>query len=409
MTPGVHRTPALAFRESRLRLVRLAQLLAAAGGITVLVAGGSLIDGFGPGALVAVVVGLAALAGGVALARHLARTVRYRVDKPNSLAVLTGKVTTLLVVLAGAVVVLSAIDAPSLPRSVIVVVLVGVLAAVANHHSAHWTLLHVDATGIRLGKATMPWSAVTRLDVAATYGTATVGAHLAPEQQAHGTPGTTVPAAILDVERLRWAVGQFGNPAIPVLVHQGTAAPMAPMSQAPAPAGQPSPSPAPQGCPPPGQPQRGWPQPSVGHGWPEQPGKPRTNAVAAAVAGLLALVTAGLQIWFAVANIEAFDTPWPSVVTVNVYGGFASAGVLLLAATITFTRSATGAWILAGLCLFFVIMIVISPLLRGESLSAHMTFVFGFHKATGVATGLTTITGLLNAVAAAVAGASRRP
>ncbi|WP_154814664.1 hypothetical protein [Actinophytocola xinjiangensis] len=56
-----------------------------------------------------------------------------------------------------------------------------------------------------------------------------------------------------------------------------------------------------------------------------------------------------------------------------------------------------------------MIMIVISPLLRGESLSARMTFVFGFHKATGVATGLTTITGLLNAVAAAVAGASRRP
>lgn len=158
-------------------------------------------------------------------------------------------------------------------------------------------------------------------------------------------------------------------------------------------------------------PQQGCPQP----GYPLPFGAPlrrRANAVASVLAGLLALLTAGLLVWFAVANIPANNTPepWPSVVRMNVIGGFVAAAWLLIAALLTFARTVPGAWTLSATSLFFAIMItVLSPLLRGQSVGAQLDFVFGFHKATGVAIGLTTIVATLTAIVAAVAAIAKQP
>ena len=135
----------------------------------------------------------------------------------------------------------------------------------------------------------------------------------------------------------------------------------------------------------------------------------RANPGASVLAGLLALLAAGLLVWFAVANMEAFEEPWPSVVTVNVIGGFVAAGWLVIAAMFTFARTVAGAWALGVSSLFFVIMNIVAPLLRGESFSAQMDFLFGFHKATGVGAGLFTIVSALTAIVAVVAATARRP
>jgi hypothetical protein len=163
-------TVALAYRKRRLRLVRSAVLLAVLGGITVVVAGSHLT---GVGAVLAGTGGLAALLGGVVAARRLLATLRYRVGGRRS-------------------------------------------------------LLQVDATGLRLGRAGMPWTAVAQVDLAAAGpDRVEVGVRLVAGQVVSGVPtqGTVladlpvcvvVPA--LDVERLRRAVREFGDPAIPVMV-----------------------------------------------------------------------------------------------------------------------------------------------------------------------------------------------
>ena len=137
----------------------------------------------------------------------------------------------------------------------------------------------------------------------------------------------------------------------------------------------------------------------------------RANAGASVLAGLLAVLTAGLLVWFAVANVQEHDypAPWPSVVRINVIGGFGAAGVLALAAMFTFARTVAGAWTLGVASLFFATMIIITPLLRNQDVSAHFDWVFGFHKATGVAIGLVVIAGVLTGVVAVVAAIARRP
>ena len=142
-----------------------------------------------------------------------------------------------------------------------------------------------------------------------------------------------------------------------------------------------------------------------------QPVRLRANAGASVLAGLLAFLTAGLLVWFALANMQEHDypAPWPSVVRTNVIGGFCAAGVLILAAVCTVARTVAGAWLLGVTTLFFVTMIIITPVLRGQDVSAHLDWVFGFHKATGAAIGLTTIAGVLTAVAAVGAAIARRP
>ncbi|SDM68626.1 hypothetical protein SAMN04489726_2904 [Allokutzneria albata] len=133
--------------------------------------------------------------------------------------------------------------------------------------------------------------------------------------------------------------------------------------------------------------------------------------VGSVLAGLLALLAAGLLVWFAVADMLANSTPepWPDVVRMNVIGGFTAAGLLVIAAVFTFARMVAGAWTLGVASLFFVIMNIIAPLLRGESVSAHLSFLFGFHKTTGVAIGLATIVCALTAIVAAVAAVAKQP
>jgi hypothetical protein len=129
-------------------------------------------------------------------------------------------------------------------------------------------------------------------------------------------------------------------------------------------------------------------------------------------AGLLALLTAGLLVWYAVANIAEYNTleSWPNTVRMNVIGGFVAAAWLLIAALLTFARMVAGAWALSAISLLFAIMITVgSPLLFGQGFGAQLEFVFGFHKTTGVAIGLTTIVATLTAIVAAVAAIAKRP
>lgn len=155
-----------------------------------------------------------------------------------------------------------------------------------------------------------------------------------------------------------------------------------------------------------------YPQQGYQQAYPQPYGAPvrlRANPVASVLAGLLAVLTAGLLVWFAAANIAAYDTPWPSVVRTNVIGGFFSAGLLVIAALFTFARKVAGAWTVFVISLLFAIMIVSTPLMRGDDLGAHFDFVFGFHKTTGVAIGLSTIACVLTAVVAVVAAVAKRP
>ncbi|WP_425425956.1 serine/threonine-protein kinase [Amycolatopsis xylanica] len=133
--------------------------------------------------------------------------------------------------------------------------------------------------------------------------------------------------------------------------------------------------------------------------------RPKVNATAAAIAGSLGLATAGTQFWFAIASIEISGPldEWSSLAWVNVLGGLIAALCLLAAAAFTFARTVAGAWSLCALCALFVAAVFVSPLARGADFGAQLDFVFGFHKANGVAAGLTVVSGFLAAISAAIA------
>ncbi|MFD8500205.1 hypothetical protein [Amycolatopsis sp. NPDC059657] len=91
----------------------------------------------------------------------------------------------------------------------------------------------------------------------------------------------------------------------------------------------------------------------------------------------------------------------------NVLGGFIAALCLLVTAAFTFARAIWGAWALCALCVLFVAAVFASPLVRGADFGAQLDFVFGFHKANGIAAGLTAVGGLLTAISAAIAASVR--
>ncbi|WP_412543136.1 hypothetical protein R8Z50_11895 [Longispora sp. K20-0274] len=172
----------------------------------------------------------------------------------------------------------------------------------------------------------------------------------------------------------------------------------------------------------PGPPQPSFPQhgqpPMVGGPAPRGGGpspwvapRPRANAVAAVIAGALALLVAGLFVWFALYNVVFAlgpDGAWSGVVVVNVVGGLIGAGLLAVPAGFTFARRIAGAWTLCALCSLYVVAVfVTAPLLWGTPVSTQIRFVFGFDKANGVAIGLAVILGVLTAISAAVAGSVR--
>lgn len=125
-------------------------------------------------------------------------------------------------------------------------------------------------------------------------------------------------------------------------------------------------------------------------------------------AGVLAVLTACMLVWFALYNVVNAGGPtgaWSEVAVVNVLGGVAGAGLLLVPAGFTFARRIPGAWILCGLCTLYVTAtIFLAPLLWGTSLADQLEFVFGFEGGDGVAVALTMIFGVLTAVTAAIAG-----
>ncbi|MFD0857066.1 hypothetical protein ACFQ07_32960, partial [Actinomadura adrarensis] len=130
---------------------------------------------------------------------------------------------------------------------------------------------------------------------------------------------------------------------------------------------------------------------------------------AAVIAGILALLTAGMLILFALSNlVHAADGPtgrWSSLVLENVLGGVTGAGLLVVAAGFTFARRIPGAWTLFGLCVFYVVATTfVAPLLRGTPLSAQLSFVFGFDGLDGIAIALAVIFGVLTAITSAIAG-----
>ncbi|MFI7672244.1 hypothetical protein [Actinophytocola sp. NPDC049390] len=78
---------------------------------------------------------------------------------------------------------------------------------------------------------------------------------------------------------------------------------------------------------------------------PPPPGFPQYGQPPVA-GGILALVTTGMLVWFALHNVvdAAGPGPQPGVVTQNVVGGLTGAGLLLAAAGFTFARKVSGAW-----------------------------------------------------------------
>jgi hypothetical protein len=130
--------------------------------------------------------------------------------------------------------------------------------------------------------------------------------------------------------------------------------------------------------------------------------------VAAVIAGVLALVTAGMLVWFALTNvILVIELPGSltSGVMVNVVGGLVYAGLLMVAAGLTFARFVFGAWTLCGLCAFHAVAtFALAPLVWGTPFSDQLRFVFGFGDSDDTAAGLALIFSVLTVITAAIAG-----
>lgn len=163
----------------------------------------------------------------------------------------------------------------------------------------------------------------------------------------------------------------------------------------------------------PNPPQPGFPQ----HGQPTASGpppwghtarpKPRANAAAAMIAGILALLAAAMLVWFALYNVivatEADGRP--SGITVqNMVSGVISAVFLVIAAVFTFARRIPGAWTLFGLCTFYVVAVFVgAPLVWGTPFGAQVKWLFSFDDGDSTAMALTIILAVLTAISAAIA------
>jgi len=138
------------------------------------------------------------------------------------------------------------------------------------------------------------------------------------------------------------------------------------------------------------------------------PPKPRANAVAAMIAGVLAVLTAGMLVWFALYNVRYANEPgsrWTGLMAQNAVFGLLSAGSLVVAAGFTFARRIPGAWTLFALCVFSVVAVFVgTPLLSATPLSAQLRWLFSFDDSDSTAIALMIIFGALTAVAAAIAG-----
>ncbi|WP_216651321.1 hypothetical protein [Actinomadura litoris] len=125
-------------------------------------------------------------------------------------------------------------------------------------------------------------------------------------------------------------------------------------------------------------------------------------------AGNLALLSAGMLIWFALYNIATVGgsaDPSPSPVVENVVGGAIGAGLLFIAAALAFARRIAGVWALYALCMLYVVAILfVQPLGGTTTFGGQLKWLFGFQKGNGAAMGMTVIFSVSTAIMAAIAG-----
>ncbi|TVT60578.1 hypothetical protein FNH05_04215 [Amycolatopsis rhizosphaerae] len=153
---------------------------------------------------------------------------------------------------------------------------------------------------------------------------------------------------------------------------------------------------------------------SVPQGFPPPipvPVRRRANLPAGAVAAALAGCTAIALVWFVLANVLIGGPfhEWSGMVWLNVVAGLVSAFVLVVPVAFLLARRVWAAWTLFGLCLLYVVAVVVVPMPPGTSFGAHLDFVLGFHKSNGVPIGLATIFAFLTAIAAVVSATVRPP
>ncbi|MFI5559182.1 hypothetical protein [Amycolatopsis japonica] len=156
---------ALQRREQDVRKGKLALMLTVVGGFVALVAGYNVFADFSPVSLVVTMLGLAVAIGGGMLTKHLTRTVRFRVHKPNAGLVGAAKLTGLLVAFFGIAALLGSIEAPGALRVVLIAGGVGTIAYVKSLHDQQWVLFELDAVGVRIERTVVPWRDVTRLTI----------------------------------------------------------------------------------------------------------------------------------------------------------------------------------------------------------------------------------------------------
>lgn len=158
-------------------------------------------------------------------------------------------------------------------------------------------------------------------------------------------------------------------------------------------------------------PMSGGPAPWGGGPSPLAAPKPRAHAAAAAIASVLALLIAGMLVWFALYNVVyAYQQVGhlTSMMVVNVLGGAIGAGALLVAAGFTFTRRIPGAWTLCALCALYVVAnFVASPLLWGVPFGDQLKWIFSFDDSDSGAVALSTIFSVLAAITAAIAASAK--
>ncbi|RSN26989.1 hypothetical protein DMC61_26415 [Amycolatopsis sp. WAC 04169] len=136
--------------------------------------------------------------------------------------------------------------------------------------------------------------------------------------------------------------------------------------------------------------------------------KPRANAPAAVIAGVLALLAAAMLVWFASYNVFVATEAngGLSAITVqNMLSGALSAVVLVIAAGFTFARRIPGVWTLFGFCVFYVVAVFVGmPLVWGTPFSSQVKWLFSFDDGDSTAMALMIVLCVLAAVAAAIAG-----
>ncbi|WP_409490218.1 hypothetical protein [Amycolatopsis sp. cmx-11-12] len=133
----------------------------------------------------------------------------------------------------------------------------------------------------------------------------------------------------------------------------------------------------------------------------------RANAVAAVIAGVLALLAAGVLVWFTLYNVVvAAETNgnWSGITVQNMATGVISAVVLVVAAGFTFARKIPGAWTLFGLCVFYVVAVFVgAPLVWGTPFGAQVKWLFSFDDSDSTAMALTIFLAVLTAITSAIA------